>query len=228
MKNPEIDFEAERRKLVKRLVREGVIKSEEVKRAMLTVPREEFVLPEYKKYAYVDHPLPILAGQTISAPHMCAMMCEALELRPGHKVLEIGTGSGYHAALCAEIVAPRDSPIRGHVYTVEIIPELVRFARENLRRTGYLDRVTVIHGDGSQGLPEYAPYDRILVTAAAPDIPPPLIRQLKAGGRMVIPVGLPDYIQFLTLVIKNPDGSITTENLGGCLFVRLRGKYGWQ
>ena len=223
-----MNYVMERKRLIKRLVMEGVIRSERVKTAMLTVPREEFVLPEYRKYAYVDHPLPILAGQTISAPHMCAMMCEALDLRPGHKVLEVGTGSGYHAALCAEIVAPKDSKVKGHVYTVEIEPELVEFARKNIERTGYADRVTVILGDGSQGLPQYAPYDRILVTAAAPDVPETLIRQLKPNGKLVIPVGMPGYIQFLTLVTKDEEGKVTYENLGGCIFVRLRGKYGWK
>ncbi|RLF21961.1 MAG: protein-L-isoaspartate O-methyltransferase [Thermoprotei archaeon] len=221
-------FTRERERLVRRLVEEGVIRSEEVKRAMLSVPREEFVLPQYRRLAYVDTPLPILAGQTISAPHMCAMMCEALELKPGHKVLEVGTGSGYHAALCAEIVAPKDSPIKGHVYTVEIVPELVEFAKENLRRTGYLDRVTVILGDGSIGLPEYAPFDRILVTASAPDVPPPLIEQLKEGGRLVIPIGEPYGIQVLVLVVKDEEGRVHHRYLGGCLFVRLRGKYGWS
>jgi len=223
-----MDFVKERIRLVEKLIREGVIKSEKVKRAMLAVPREEFVLPEYRRYAYVDHPLPILAGQTISAPHMCAMMCEALDLEPGHRVLEVGTGSGYHAALCAEIVAPKDSDIKGHVYSVEIEPILVDFAKNNLKRAGYDDRVTVIHKDGSQGLLEHAPYDRILVTAAAPDVPEPLLQQLKPNGKLIIPVGMPEYIQILMLVTKDEEGNVSYKNLGGCIFVRLRGKYGWK
>ncbi|RLF17023.1 MAG: protein-L-isoaspartate O-methyltransferase [Thermoprotei archaeon] len=221
-------FQRERERLVRQLEREGILKDPYVKRALLRVPREEFVLPEYKRYAYVDRPLPILAGQTISAPHMCCIMCQALELRPGHKVLEVGTGSGYHAALCAEIVAPEDSEVKGHVYTVEIVPELVEFARENLRRTGYLDRVTVIHGDGSKGLPQFAPFDRILVTAAGPDVPSPLLEQLRRGGRLVMPIGPPHGIQILVLVEKDEKGRYHYKNLGGCLFVSLRGEYGWK
>ena len=221
-------FYEQRLRLVEKLVREGIIKSERVKRAMLKVPREEFVPPEYRHLAYVDTPLPTLAGQTISAPHMVAIMCEALDLRPGHKVLEIGTGSGYHAAVCAEIVAPEDSPVKGHVYTIEIVPELVHFAKANLKKTGYDDRVTVIWGDGSRGLPEYAPYDRILVTAAAPNVPKPLIEQLKPGGKMVIPIGEPYFFQVLILVEKKKDGSITRKFICGCSFVPLRGKYGWK
>ena len=221
-------FRKERERLVRQLEEEGILKDPHVKRALLKVPREEFVLPEYRRYAYVDRPLPILAGQTISAPHMCCIMCQALELKPGHKVLEVGTGSGYHAALCAEIVAPENSEKKGHVYTIEIVPELVKFAMENLKRTGYLNRVTVVHGDGTKGLPEYAPYDRILVTAAGPDVPPPLIEQLKEGGKLVMPIGPPYGLQILVLVEKDKNGKCRYRNLGGCLFVSLRGEYGWK
>ena len=222
----EIDFASERRKLVRQLELEGVIRSEKVKKAMLKVPREEFVLPEYRKYAYVDSPLPILKGQTISAPHMVALMCEVADLNVGYKVLEIGTGSGYHAAVIAEIVAPEESPVKGHVYTVERIPELAEFARRNLEKTGYADRVTVIVGDGTLGYPEKAPYDRIIVTAAAPKPPEPLLEQLKIGGKLVIPVGS-RYLQHLYVIEKRGAKEFKRETVTPCVFVPLVGEYGW-
>ncbi len=216
-------LEGKKRRLADYFLRSGVIKSERVLRAFLKVPREEFVPKEYRDYAYVDQPLPIGYGQTISAPHMCVIMCEALDLREGNKVLEVGTGSGYHAALVAEIVGEK-----GHVYTIERIPELAEFARKNLERTGYIKRVTVIVGDGSLGYPEAAPYDRILVTAAAPDVPKPLVEQLKPGGKMVIPVGDLSLFQDLLLVEKKSSGKVKVKNLGGCAFVPLIGRYGWK
>lgn len=223
------DFEYLRRRLVERLKREGVLKSPSVIRAMLRVPREEFVPLSYRKYAYNDSPLPTFSGQTISAPHMVAIMCELLDLRVGHKVLEVGTGSGYHAAVCAEIVAPRDEDKErwGHVYTVERLPELVEFARNNLKRTGYADRVTVILGDGSLGYEDASPYDRILVTAAAPKIPSPLINQLAVNGKIVIPVG-GSYYQELVVGIKLSEDEFKTFTAGGCVFVPLIGRYGWR
>lgn len=159
---------------------------------------------------------------------MVAIMNEALQLEVGHKVLEVGAGSGWHAATIAEIVAPSDAPRSewGHVYTVEIIGGLAEFARKNIMRAGYGDRVTIICADGSMGYPEKAPYDRILVTAAAPDIPQPLIEQLKPGGVMLIPVGSVYFFQSLIKVIKNADGKIRKENLGGVAFVPLTGRYG--
>lgn len=161
---------------------------------------------------------------------MVAIMNEALRLEKGHKVLEVGSGSGWHAATIAEIVAPSDAPRSewGHIYTIEIIRELADFARKNIIKNGYGDRVTVICGDGSMGYPEKAPYDRILVTAAAPDIPKPLIDQLKPGGVMVIPVGGVHLFQRLIRVVKKRDGSIEKENLGGVAFVPLTGRYGHQ
>jgi len=159
---------------------------------------------------------------------MVAIMNEALQLEVGHKVLEIGAGSGWHAATIAEMVAPSDAPRSewGHVYTVEIIEGLAEFARKNIMRTGYGDRVTIICADGSMGYPEKAPYDRILVTAAAPDIPPPLIEQLKPGGIMLIPVGSVHFFQSLIKVTKSVNGKISRENLGGVAFVPLTGRYG--
>ncbi len=213
---------------MEKLVREGVIRSERVKRAMLRVPRELFVPEEYRLYAYEDHPLPIGYGQTISAPHMVALMCEEADLREGMKVLEVGTGSGYHAAVLAEIVAPRESPVKGHVYTIERIPELAERAKENLAKAGYSDRVTVIVGDGSKGYPPAAPYDRIIVTAAAPDIPKPLVEQLKHGGKMVIPIGELYYMQFLYVVTKKCSGDIKVEKKTPCMFVPLIGEYGFR
>ncbi len=224
-----MDFEELRRRLVEKLKREGYIVSRDVERAMLRVPRELFVPEELRHLAYEDTPLPIGYGQTISAPHMVALMTELAELRPGMKVLEVGTGSGYHAAVIAEVVAPSDMPRDrwGHVYTVERIPELAERARRNLERAGYADRVTVIVGDGSKGYPPAAPYDRIIVTAAAPDIPPPLVEQLKPGGKMVIPIG-DRYMQYLYVVEKRPDGSIKARPVTPCLFVPLIGEYGWR
>jgi len=158
---------------------------------------------------------------------MVSIMNETLELEVGHKVLEVGAGSGWHASTIAEIVAPTDTPKEkwGHVYTVEIVPELAEFARKNIEKAGYGDRITVICGDGSMGCPEKAPYDRILVTAAAPDVPKPLIEQLKNGGVLVIPVGGMHFYQTLVRVRKK-DGKIAEENLGGVAFVPLTGKYG--
>ncbi len=189
---------------------------------MSKVPRELFVPPHMRKYAYLDTPLPIGYGQTISAPHMVALMTELLDVEVGDKVLEIGTGSGYQAAVLAELVGDA-----GHVYTVEIVKELVEFSRENLRRAGYMDRVTVIHGDGSLGYEAASPYDKIVVTAAAPDIPKPLIDQLKPSGRLVIPVG-DIYLQYLTVVRKGVDNKIDVERGIPCVFVPLVGRYGWR
>jgi protein-L-isoaspartate(D-aspartate) O-methyltransferase len=159
---------------------------------------------------------------------MVAIMNEALQLEVGHKVLVIGAGSGWHAATIAEILAPSDAPRSewGHVYTVEIIEGLAEFARKNIMRAGYGDRVTIICADGSMGYPEKAPYDRILVTAAAPDVPPPLIEQLKPGGIMLIPVGSVHFFQSLIKVTKSVNGKISRENLGGVAFVPLTGRYG--
>ncbi len=224
-----MEFGDKRERLVKRLIEEGVLKKPEVIRAMLRVPREEFVPQELKEHAYIDSPLPTLEGQTISAPHMVAMMCELLDLRKGQKVLEVGAGTGYHAAVCAEIVAPLDIPLeeRGHVYAIERLSRLVDFARKNLEHTNFGDRVTIIEGDGTLGYPEAAPFDRILVTAAAPRIPPPLKAQLSDGGKIVIPVGEAYSIQDLILV-ERTGNSYREYTCGGCVFVPLYGKYGWS
>lgn len=221
-----MDFEAQRRRVIESLVLMGYLRSPRVIKALLAVPRELFVPGQLRDYAYIDSPLPIGHGQTISAIHMVAIMTEELNPEPGNKVLEIGTGSGYQAAVLAEIVSKQDSSGRGRVYSIERIPELVEFARRNLARAGYLDYVEVIHGDGTLGYPERAPYDRIIVTAAAPDIPKPLIDQLADGGRLVIPVG-DLYVQRLAIVDKV--GSKVNIRYGiECVFVPLIGEYGWR
>jgi len=223
---PEDHFKKALDDLVRRLRSNGYIKTDEMERAFRTVPREEFVHPDSRNHAYRDSPLPIGLGQTISAPHMCVIMCEALNLKPGLKVLEVGAGSGYHAALCAEMVAPKTTQTPGHVYTIEIVTGLIEFAKGNLERTGYTNRVTLIHADGGIGLPEYAPFDRILVAAAAPSIPEPLIEQLSPGGIMLIPVGGKGFFQELMMVEKDKEGKIVQRRWGGVAFVPLTGEYG--
>lgn len=211
-----MEFEAERIKLVEGLRFYGI--SERVLDAMKKVPRHLFVPPLYRAQAYADHPLPIGEDQTISAPHMVAMMCDLLDLLNGMIVLEIGAGCGYHAAIMAELVGED-----GHVYTMDRLSSLVNSASENLRKVGY-SNVTVLVGDGTLGIPDHAPYDRISVACAAPDVPPPLIDQLKSGGKMVIPIGR--HFQELYLV-ERINGIIKKEK-GGVIFVPLIGKYGFQ
>jgi protein-L-isoaspartate(D-aspartate) O-methyltransferase len=215
-------------KLMDSLVRQGILHSTKVINAMRSVPRTKFLSPESRSYDAVDTPLPIGFGQTISAPHMVSIMNEALQLEVGHKVLEVGAGSGWHAATIAEVIAPKGSPRSewGHVYTVEIVQGLAETARKNIMNVGYGDRVTIIMGDGSKGYAEKAPYDRVLVTAAAPDVPKPLIDQLKSGGIMLIPVGEVSMFQTLWKLTKETIGKLKEENLGGVAFVPLTGEYG--
>lgn len=219
-------FEGQRRKAVESLKAQKIIRSQKVERAMLKVPREKFVPERLRDQAYIDMPLPIGWGQTVSALHMVALMCELLELEVGHRVLEVGAGCGYHAAVVAEIIAPEETENPGHIYTIEIVRELADLARRNLKETSYANRVTVIQGDGSLGFPEQAPYDRIFVTAAAPGIPPPLAQQLKPGGRIIIPVGDPYSYQVLRVAKKQLNGTLGWEDLLGVAFVPLRGAYG--
>lgn len=221
-----MSFEEQRRMVVEYLVELGYLSNPKVIRALLNVPREMFVPREMARYAYVDSPMPIGYGQTISAIHMVAIMTEALDPEPGDIVLEVGTGSGYQAAVLAEIVARSSEGERGHVYTIERIPELAKFAEENLRRAGYAEYVTVIVGDGTLGYPEKAPYDGIIVTAAAPSVPPPLIEQLKDGGRLVIPVG-DRFVQRL-LIVEKAGGELRKRWGIECVFVPLIGRYGWS
>lgn len=216
-----------RDKLVKALISRGTLRSSKVVKAMKNVFRETFLPEGVKSKAYYDTPLPIGFGQTISAPHMVAVMCEALELEVGNKVFEVGTGSGYHAAIIAEIVAPKNSENKGHVYTFEIVPQLASLAEKNLEDADYSDRVTVINGDGSMGYAEQSPYDRILVTAGAPKTPQALTEQLKVGGILVIPVGDLYFFQRLIKVSKSSEETLSSEDLGGVAFVPLTGKNGW-
>lgn len=182
--------------------------------AMARVPRHKFVPPDEVPYAYENRPLPIGYGQTISQPYIVALMTDLTQVGPGDVVLEIGTGSGYQAAILAELAQA--------VYTMEIIEPLAVQAGERLGRLGYA-KVQARQGDGYHGWPEHGPYDAILVTAAASHVPPPLIAQLKAGGRMVIPVGAPFMIQYLLLIEKAGDGSVSTRQVLPVRFVPLAG-----
>jgi protein-L-isoaspartate(D-aspartate) O-methyltransferase len=223
-----VSFEEERRRLVSLLRRAGFITSSKVERALLAVPRELFAPEDLRELAYEDRPLPIGYGQTISAPSVVARMTELLDPEPGMRVLEVGTGSGYQAAVLAEIVAPTGAPRSGwgHVWSIERIPELAEWARRNLEAAGYSDRVTVIVGDGSKGYPPAAPYDRIIVTAAAPEIPPPLLEQLAPSGRLVAPVG-DRWGQRLVVAVKEGGGSLRVWEDIEVIFVPLVGEYGW-
>jgi protein-L-isoaspartate(D-aspartate) O-methyltransferase len=214
-------FEEQRDRLVDSLVRRGYISSPKVQAAMGRVPREEFLPENLRNEAYVDSPLPIGDGQTISAPHMVAIMAEHLDLSPGMKVLEIGAGSGYHAVVCAELVAPD-----GHIYTIERISTLASIAEGNIKKTGYMNLVTVVFGDGTNGLPEHAPYDRIFVAAGAPDIPTPLTDQLADGGKLLVPVGGRFYQDLIK--VEKKGSKLSKENLGGCVFVPLIGEHGYH
>jgi protein-L-isoaspartate(D-aspartate) O-methyltransferase len=185
-----------------------------VMQAMASVPRHEFVPPANRSKAYENRPLAIGYGQTISQPYIVALMTDLLSPEPSHRVLEIGTGSGYQAAVLAQIT--------GHVYSIEIIEELGATSREVFDRLGY-DNITTRVADGYNGWPEHAPFDSIIVTAAISHIPPPLVRQLKNGGRMVIPVGTRFQTQYLTLVQKDENGVITTRQLLPVYFVPFTG-----
>lgn len=214
-----MDFVKQRKQLIGHLVNSGYIKSDKVKRAMLKVPRENFVLPEYKDEAYVDIALPIVGGATISQPLVHAATLEALQIKDGEKVLEVGAGSGIVLAYLKELVGPR-----GKIFGVEISKEVFDFAKKNLKKTGYFDKVTLINADGSKGLPEQAPFDKIVVSAAAGEIPKKPIDQLKPEGVMVIPLGAsPDY-QELVLVKKTRDKKLVKENLMGVVFMQLQEK----
>ncbi|MCD6493311.1 MAG: protein-L-isoaspartate O-methyltransferase [Archaeoglobaceae archaeon] len=213
------EFGKKREKLIERL-RYELNLSDKVVEAMKKVPRHLFVPPAYRSEAYVDAPLPIGKGQTISAPHMVAIMCELLDLKKGDKVLEVGAGCGYHAAVVAEIVG-KD----GKVIAIERIPELAEMAKRNLETLGY-DNVLVVVGDGSKGYEKEAPYDKIYVTASAPKIPEPLIEQLKPGGKLVIPVG--NFTQHLYVVEKDENGNVKKKNWGAVRFVPLIGEYGFD
>jgi protein-L-isoaspartate(D-aspartate) O-methyltransferase len=206
------DAAAERRRMVEQQLRGRDIKDLRVLAAMEKVPRHLFVPENVRAQAYGDHPLPIGHGQTISQPYIVAFMTEALDVRPEHRVLEIGTGSGYQAAILGELA--------GEVYTMEIIEPLAQSARETLERLGYKN-VHVRAGNGYEGWPEHAPYDRIMVTAAPEEVPPALVEQLKMGGLMAIPVG--SYFQELRILRRTETGTETLRTLP-VRFVPMTGK----
>jgi protein-L-isoaspartate(D-aspartate) O-methyltransferase len=206
---------AEERERMVRVQLEGRgIKDRRVLEQMLRVPRHRFVPEQEREHAYADVPLPIGYGQTISQPYVVALMTEKLEPKSTDRVLEVGTGSGYQAAVLSGLVA--------EVHTMEIVAPLARTAGECLRDLGFTN-VVVHEGDGYFGLPEKGPFDAIIVTAAAGQIPPPLVQQLKPGGRMVVPVGPAWSVQTLLLVTKDETGRISTRSLAPVRFVSLTG-----
>ncbi len=207
-------YRAERRSMVDLIEQRGVRHTATLA-AMRAIPRDEYVPAQYRQRAYGDYPLPIGHGQTISQPYIVAYMTEVLQPVPGMKVLEVGTGSGYQASVLAQVGC--------EVYTIEIFQALATSARERLDRLGF-DGVTIRHGDGHYGWPEEAPFDAVIVTAAAGFIPPALVEQLKPGGRMVIPVGSVYGIQNLILVEKDDAGEVRTRNLLPVRFVPMLNK----
>jgi len=214
--NPELDpFAAERRAMVERQLRGRGIRDPRVLQAMLDVPRHLFVPPEYTESAYSDQPLLIGHGQTISQPYMVAAMTEALELEGTERILEVGAGSGYQAAILGLLAR--------EVIALELDPRLAESAASRLARLGYAN-VQILAGDGSVGFPEKAPYDAIVVSAAAHSVPPPLLEQLAAGGRLLIPVGPADSQELLRL--RRAGNTFTREVLHECRFVPLLGRHG--
>jgi protein-L-isoaspartate(D-aspartate) O-methyltransferase len=205
----------EREEMVAEQIEARGIKDANVLAAMRIVPRHAFIPKNVRKAAYGDHPLPIGFDQTISQPYIVAFMTEALELKPDSKVLEIGTGSGYQAAVCAEIAA--------EVYSIEIVEPLAERAEQTLKELGYTN-VFVKAGDGYFGWPEKAPFDAVIGTAAAERIPPPLLEQLKPGGRMILPYETRQGFQYLVLVTKDEKGDISKRNVMPVMFVPMTGE----
>lgn len=210
-------FAAERGCMVDQQLRQRGISDERLLAAMAKVPRHEFVSPQNWPEAYADHPIPIAEQQTTSQPYMIAAMVQAAGIKPEDRVLEIGAGSGYQTAVLAELAS--------QVFAVERYASLTEAARTTLERLGYRN-AKVVTGDGSLGFPEAAPYDAIIVSAAAPRIPPALVEQLAAGGRLVVPVGESDQ-QTVQLVLRDKEGNIRVQTLEGCRFVPLIGQQGF-
>jgi len=213
------DYAAEREAMIERQIASRGIHEPAILEAFRSVPREEFLSPEYADLAYGDHPLPIEAGQTISQPYIVALMIHAAEMKAGDNVLEVGAGSGYAAAVMSRIA--------GQVTAIERQPELVKVAQGRMQRLGF-DNVRIVEGDGTRGWEPEAPYDAILAAASGSHIPPAWIDQLADGGRIVMPVGEPSFIQKLIKVTKGPAGKLITEDLGGVRFVPLIGEEGWN
>jgi len=206
-------FQTRRQAMVERDLKGRGISDQRLLAAMGRVPRHHYVTEELQAQAYADHPLPIAEGQTISQPYVVALMTEALRLQPSDRVLEIGTGSGYQAAVLAELVR--------EVFTIEIRKPLAETAEQRLQQLGYRN-VRVSNGDGYYGWEEAAPFDAIIVTAAANHIPPPLLKQLKDGGRLILPLGSTVFSQTLTLLTKSGE-RFQTEQLGAVAFVPMTG-----
>jgi protein-L-isoaspartate(D-aspartate) O-methyltransferase len=213
------EFRRERASKVAQLTRRGLLRSQRLRTAMLTVRREDFIPFAYRDHAYEEVPLP-LPGEsaTISCPHSYPLFYEPLDLGEGHRFLEVGVGSGYGTSLAREVVGPE-----GRVVAIDIDATTLDFARENLEQAGYTD-VVLIHGDGGLGYPAHAPYDRICVTAACPDVPPPLIEQLALRGRLIVPV-MEGTRQRLTVLEKTVDG-VQRKSLADVLYVSLQGRCG--
>ena len=211
------DFKKERLAMVEDQLRRRGIHDQRVLEAMAKIPRHSFVSPEYQAAAYEDRPLPIGEGQTISQPYMVAVMTQSLELTGGERVLEIGTGSGYQTATLAELAKT--------IFTVERIQVLIQRAQKVLQNLGY-ENIFFLHGDGTKGWPENSPFEGIIVTAGAPEVPQMLTSQLADGGRLVIPVG-PRYTQTLYKVTRKGN-RFMEEDITGCVFVPLLGDFGWK
>lgn len=215
-----------KRKVLSRIRRHNFTLTKRMEEAFLKVPREEFVHPSQREMAYRDTPLPIPGNQTISAIHMVLFYLspDCTDPKVGDTVLEIGLGSGYNAAMYAEMVAPEGAENPGHVYGVEIVPELIEFAKNNLQKAGYRDRVTVIQSDGGWGYKEEAPYDVISFACSAKKVPDPILPQLKKGGRLVIPIKKA-FFQDLVLLRKDEEGNTHSERKMGVAFVPLTGEF---
>jgi len=219
----EPDYATPRAEMVERQLRRRGIRDQRVLEAMRVVPRHEFVSPQHRQFAYDDRPISIGAGQTISQPYMVAVMTEALDLRGTETVLEVGTGSGYQAAVLALLAA--------RVFTIERERLLVETARQtlaSLRQAGFeaADRIELLEGDGSLGYAPAAPYDGILVAAAAPSVPPSLVEQLAEGGRLAVPVG--DLNSQELRLVRKISGELVSRVVNECRFVPLLGKQGWR
>ncbi|HEX8622708.1 MAG TPA: protein-L-isoaspartate(D-aspartate) O-methyltransferase [Allosphingosinicella sp.] len=213
------DYAAQRECMVRRQIADRGIRGARLLEAFRAVPREQFVPEKVGPFAYDDGPLPIEAGQTISQPYIVAAMIEAAEVSPGDRVLEIGAGSGYAAAVMSLIAA--------EVIAIERHHELVELARARLARLGF-DNVRIVEGDGSEGLPEAAPFEAILCAASGSHVPPPLLAQLSTGGILVMPVGEPDSVQELVKVARRGEDEFEEERLGQVRFVPLIGAQGWS